>query len=228
LNYNGKAYIEQCLDSVLKSEYRNFEVILVDNASTDGSFELARKKFSSNDKIRFLSNESNLGYAEGINRGLKASSLAAEYIAILAVDTKVDTKWLKNLLLVAEKNEKIGITTSKVLQMDNPDRIDTAGGISDPLCFPYQRGVNASSDGFNEVDEIFYADGTVFLMRKTVAEEVKIMGSFFDPLYFCYYEDIDLCWRVRLRGYRIVLVPSSLVYHKRGGTSSKKEQPFLT
>jgi hypothetical protein len=212
---------------VLKSDYSNFEIILVDNASTDGSFEIARRRYSNNRKVRFLLNKSNLGYAEGNNRGLKASNPNAEYVAVLNIDTKVDPKWLRNLILVVDKNEDVAIATCKMLQMDDPVKIDTAGGLIDPLGFTYMRGVDTKSSRFNKTCDVFYGDGSALLIRKKALKDLEIAESLFDPLYFCYYEELDLCWRVRLRGYRVIFVPSSIIYHKRGGIVSKREEPIL-
>ena len=228
LNYNGMVYVEQCLGTVLKSNYSNFEVILVDNASTDESFRLAKELFSSNEHLKFVSNDSNLGYAEGNNRGVAFCNPMVEYIIFLNIDTKVDPMWIKNLVSTVEKNESVGAAQCKLIQLNNPTKIDSLGGLTDYLGFCYIRASGHGDQIYDHVEEIFYAEGAALLIKAKVARQVKIKKtSVFDPNFFCLHEDLDLCWRVRLQGYKVLFVPSSVVYHARGGTHTKDCSPLL-
>ncbi len=127
LNFNGKKFLNQCLDSVLQSDYRNFEVILVDNASTDGSIELVQKNFHQHSNLRIVTNGTNLGFAEGNNIGARAAT--GKYVVFLNNDTEVDPEWLQELLIVVESDKTVGAAQSKLLLLARAraKTIDSAG-----------------------------------------------------------------------------------------------------
>ena len=209
LNFNGKEFVENCLKTVLDTDYPDFEVITVDNASTDGSIELIEKSFGTDSRVKIVRNKENLGASGGKNVGIKVAK--GKYIALLDNDTKVDPSWLKELVKVMEADPKVGSAQSKLLQMDDPKYFDSAGDFMDYYGFTFCRGMGGEDKGqYDRVEEIFSARSAAMIIRRDVSKEVGM----FDPKFFFGLVDVDLGWRVRLAGYEVVFVPKSIVYHK--------------
>lgn len=221
LNYNGLRYLKgglkECLDSVLSTVYPNLEIIFVDNGSTDGSTDLVRENFKS--KVKIIENKCNLGFSEGFNRGIKSSK--GKYVALLSNDMTVDPNWLKPVIKLMEKEPKIGLAGFKRLIYGTKNGIDGIGG-DFYLCgrarvvglFEIDRGQ------YNTViEDLDYIGGAMVLRRKTLQEV-----GLFDPEYIIFYEDVDLCYRIRKRGYKTVYVPHAIIYH-RGQATLKGMDP---
>jgi GT2 family glycosyltransferase len=208
VNYNNKKFLEKCIGSVFRSNYPNFEVVFVDNASKDGSVDFVKERFGSKSSLTIVQNSENLGFAEGNNAGMRHA--AGKYFVLLNNDTEVDKNWLLELISVMESDQNIAAAQCKLISANVPEILDNAGGFIDRLGFSVERGANEEDQGqYDKEDEIFYAKGAGFAVRRCVLNEI---GSF-DKDYFLYFEETDLCWRIWLRGYRIVFVPKSLVYH---------------
>jgi len=219
LNYNGKSFLGNCLTSVLKTSYPNFEVILVDNGSHDSSVDFVIKKFGENKNLRIVPLSKNNGFAEGNNMGAKYAH--GDYLVFLNNDTVVDANWLKNLVKTMESDPKIGAAQAKILLMDGK-RIDSTGAYVNYCGFVFNRGHGEEDNGqYDQIDEIFYAKGAAMIVRRSLWDEL----DGFDPIFFFYSEERDFCWRLWLRGYKIVFVPSAKVYHKGG--ASVGNQSFL-
>jgi GT2 family glycosyltransferase len=176
LNYNGGRFVEKCLRSVLNTDYPNFEVIFVDNSSTDGSVELVNKLFGDEPRLKVIVNPRNLGFALGNNIGSKHAS--GKYLVFLNNDTVVERGWLNELVKVAESDPKIGIVGCKVITSFKGKAeallVDRFGH-SFPAPFP------------SSVKDVFAVEGAAFLVKRDVWE--KLWG--FDPSYFALCEDID-------------------------------------
>lgn len=205
LNYNGAKFAQRCLDSVLASNYPNFEVIVVDNASTDGSYELIRELFSR--EVKLVRNSRNVGYAEGNNIGFRHSR--GDIIAFLNIDTEVTENWLIELAKALVSTE-IGAAQSALFRLIDRRTIDSLGWTIDALGYGYAIWLEPQKKS-----EPFYGEGSAMAIRKETINEVLMNGVPFDSDYFLYCEDLDLSWRLRLRGYKVSLVPSSVVYHAR-------------
>jgi GT2 family glycosyltransferase len=218
LNYNGRrnlgGILEKCLDSVFETDYPNLEVLFVDNASTDGSIEFVIRKYSVEKNLRIIRNAKNVGFAEGNNVGIKKAK--GEYIALLNNDTIVTSGWLKELIKVIQ-HPQAGAVQSKLLLMDSPDLLDCAGGLLDYYCYHFERGRGEKSAKYTKVDEIFYAKGAAVLFKVEVLEKTYL----FDRDVFMYFDETDLCWRIRLNGYKVFFAPESIIYHASGLTASK-------
>ena len=205
VNYNGKKLLEKCLESLFKIDYNNFEVILVDNNSTDGSMEFVTKNYP---KIIVIKLDSNKGFAEPNNIGTKIAK--GEYLLFLNNDTVTTTNFISEMVKVLEKDEKIAICKSLLLK---PDRnIDSSGDFIDKMGIVYN-----SKTKTDEIKEISSARGACMLIRKKIFD--KLGG--FDEKFFFSFEDVDLGWRSWILGYKVVIVPNSIVYHDAGKTSSK-------
>jgi GT2 family glycosyltransferase len=219
LNYNGKKFLDECLTSIFNTKYENFEVILIDNGSSDGSVEYAKEKFGEKEKLKILALNRNMGFAKGNNEGFKIAK--GEYIIFLNNDVRVEENWLKELIKVMERKPDIGAAQPKILLNDGI-HIDAAGCFIDYMGRVYQRGVFEKDKGqYNSIDEVFYAKGAAIIVRRKALEEVGV----FDPDYFLYYEETDLCWRIWLKGYKVAYIPNSIIYHKGGATVGKKRSP---
>jgi hypothetical protein len=221
LNYNEKKNLDKllkdCLESVLKTDYPNFEVLFVDNASTDDSVKFIKREFGQNQKLRIIRNERNFGFAEGNNIGIRRAK--GEYIALLNNDTKVDPQWLKELVKTVQPPE-IGAAQSKLLRMTSPDVLDCAGGLIDYYGYHFERGRGEKSYKYNKIGEIFYAKGAGMIIKREVLKKTGL----FDPEIFIYFDETDLCWRIWLSGYKVLFAPKSIVYHASGATTSKLQE----
>lgn len=222
LNYNGLKFIKQCLKSVLNTDYANFEVILVDNASQDGSPELAKKLFEDNHKLRIVKNRNNLGFAQGNNIG--AMHAKGNILVFLNIDTEVKPNWLKELVNVMNSNPIIGAAQCKLLIAQNRSKIESIGHYIDYTGIESAKSTlikgQLNNSRYNQSKEIFYARGAAMAVKR----DVFFKAGMFDPAYFMDHEEIDLCWRIRLMGYKIVSAPKSTVYHYGGALVGKREE----
>ncbi len=211
LTFNSIQFIEQCLTTVYGSNYRNFEVILVDNGSSDETVAAAKRISNGKSNFRFFQNERNSGFADGNNIGARLAK--GEYIVFLNADTEVDSKWIGEIVRFFESDSRIGIVQAKLLQLTNRKRIDSVGDYLDY----YGRAISLGGD-WGEIDigqydkprQIFSARGAAMAIRKVLFREL----AGFDRSFFLDYEDIDLCWRARINGATIFYVPTAIVYHR--------------
>ena len=200
VTYNHKKYMKACLASVLANN--PLEVIVVDNGSTDGTVELIEKEFP---QVKLIKSPKNLGYGGGNNLGVKYAK--GKYVVILNPDTKVEKDWLEELLKPLEKGEKL-ITTPKILTYDG-SKINTCGNIDHFTGLTFTRGLNESPGRFNRFEHLSGLSGACFAMRK---EDYLELGGF-DESFFSYMEDAEFSWRAHAKGFRILYVPTSVVYH---------------
>jgi len=191
-------------------------VVLADNGSTDDSIKCVEEKFKGNPKLKIVMNTKNYGFAEGNNQAIKHAT--GQYLIFLNNDAEVEPQWIKELINVMEADPTIGVAQSKILSMDMV-HIQTVGNLLDPVLLTYLAGYDEKDNGqFSKVFEITFASGASFITRRELIEKIGL----FDPKYFFYHDDCDFGWRVRLAGYKIVVVPSSVIYHKGGGTSANR------
>ncbi|MDQ5940828.1 MAG: hypothetical protein QG632_554 [Candidatus Dependentiae bacterium] len=222
-NWNGKRLLGQCLDALSKQTYKDFEIIVVENGSTDGSVEYIEENYP---EVVLLKQKENLGFAGGVNVGLKHSQ--AKYKILLNNDTAVDESWLGALVHTAEKNPNAFAVVSKILEASkrkNPKyyNIDSTGDQYSIWGMPFPRGRGEVDTGqFNKPEQVFAACGGSVLYRATLLEKVGL----FDEDFFAYYEDVDISFRARLMGYDILYEPKSVVYHAIGATSGGGLKPF--
>jgi len=209
LNWNGKEYLPDCLGSLQRQNYKNHRVLVVDNGSEDGSVELLKNGFS---WVELIENRRNLGFSGGSNAGIfYALNKGANYIALLNNDTETHPDWLGELVKTAEMDTQIGVCGSKILFSDHRHLINSTGHAVNRLGFVWDEGI-WERDGrtHNQAKEIIGACGAALFLRAEVLKEAGV----FDEKYFAYYEDADLCLRIRKLGYRVVYVPTAIVYHK--------------
>ena len=205
VNYNGKELLQKCLDSLLKVRYDNFEIILVDNNSTDGTVEFITKNYPS---LIIIKLDSNKGFAEPNNVAAKISK--GKYLLFLNNDTVVTPNFISEMVKVMETDKKIAVCQSLLLKPDGS--VDSSGDFIDHLGVVYN-----SKTKIDEIREVSSARGASMLVRSDIFE--KLDG--FDQKFFITFEDVDLCWRSWILGYRVLIIPTSIVYHE-GGITIKK------
>lgn len=215
VNLNGIGFLKDCLQSIYGQSYSDFEVILVDNGSTDGSVSFVKENFPA---VNILENGGNLGFAKANNQGIKISK--GKYIALLNNDTVVDKDWLKNLVKAAESSpDKVGMWAGKILSLKNPKIIDSVGGLM-ISCDGIAKGrgrLEEDRGQYDREEEVFIPSACAALYRKELLNEVGL----FDEDFFAYCEDTDLGMRARLSGWETVSVPRAIVYHYYSGTTGK-------
>lgn len=216
LNYNAGQLLIDCVESVLKSNYNNYEIIIVDNASKDNSHIKCKEKFS---QVNLIENTENVGYCEGNNIGIRKSK--GEFVVILNPDTIVEPNWLKELILAYKKFGE-GLYQPKFLTTTNHERIMSTGNMIQLFGFGYSRGKGETDNKkFEESQIIGYASGTCLFTSSKLIRELDML----DPFLFAYHDDLDLGWRAALQGIKSYYIPKSIVYHPPEG-SSFKWSPF--
>lgn len=224
VNWNGKTDLHECLNSLFKITYSPIEVIVVDNGSSDGSVELVKRKFPN---VKNVNVGKNLGFAEGNNLGYKKST--GEYVLFLNNDCIVTDDFLDKLVLYLKKNPTVGIVQPTIF-FYRPNTIfhSTINSVGSFLLkngFLYHQdyGKKFIKQKYTKPFEIFSAYGACFLVKREVIEKVGL----FDPDYFAYFEETDLCHRVWLAGYSVMTYPSVHVFHKGAQTSAKLPSAFI-
>jgi GT2 family glycosyltransferase len=217
-NWNGKHFLTECIDSLKEQTFRDFETILVDNGSTDGSAEFAEKRYG--DFIRIIPNKTNIGFTGGNNIGIRAAR--GKYVVLLNNDTWAEPTWLEELNRATHLDPPIGMWASKVCSYYKRNQIEAVGELiyRDGLC--RSRGQFELEQGqYERVEEIFFPPGCGGMYQKAVFEEIGL----FDEDFFAYADDAEIGIRARLAGWRCVLVPKAVLYHKNSG-STGQYSPF--
>lgn len=221
--YNGRKYLPELLESLKKQDYpqKDCEIIAIDDASSDDSSAYIKQNFP---EIKIIQNKKNEGFPSTNNIGIKiALEKNSEYIVLLNQDTVVKPDWLGELVKAAESDKKIAAVQPLILFWDNKEKINSSGNEIHFLGFGISQNFNLDvKDKPKEMKEIFYASGAAVLFKAEVLREV----GFLDKKLF-YMEDLDLGWRIRLYGYKIVNAPESVVYHKYSFSRNKNKYYFL-
>lgn len=219
LNYNGKEFLKDCLDSVLGQSYSDFEVILFDNCSSDGSVEFLKENYNTA-KVKAIVSEKNLGFAGGNNEALKHA--VGDYIVLLNNDTIVEKNWLEELVCAVNIDENVGIAQSLVYTEGIPLKYYEMNGTLNLFGHNVMRFFDISEDG---IGDIFMVTGCSFIIKREVLNSVS--GLFLDE-YFAYAEDSYLSFKIKFAGYRSIHNSKSVVRHLGGATMKKYRSRFVT
>ncbi|MBK6948940.1 MAG: glycosyltransferase family 2 protein [Haliscomenobacter sp.] len=217
LNYNGRAYLEQFLPHLLGSTFPNVQIIVADNCSSDDSLRFLETHYPQISRIQL---KKNYGFAEGYNQALR--QIRADYYILLNSDIEVTSGWIEPVISLMEQDKTIAAAQPKIRSFARKECFEyagAAGGWLDHLGYPFCRGrILATTEEdrgqYDQIQEIFWATGAAFFVRATVFHN---LGGF-DGNYFAHAEEIDLCWRMKRAGYKVVAHPGSVVYHVGGGT----------
>lgn len=226
LNWNGKHHLAQFLPSVTSSVYPNMEIIVGDNASSDGSVSFLETAYPD---IRIIRNKENYGFAGGYNAVL--SQVEADYFILLNSDVEVTPDWIGPVIRMMESDSRIAAAQPKLLSFEYRTQFEyagAAGGFLDVLGYPFCRGrvfdtVEHDLGQYDDDTEVFWATGAALFIKSTCWKE----SGGLDADFFAHMEEIDLCWRLKNRGYRIMYCGRSTVYHLGGGTLNA-ESPYKT
>lgn len=219
LNWNSYQVTLDCLLSLRKMDYRNFEVVLVDNGSVDDS---PVKLLENVPEIRLIRNATNLGFAGGCNVGIRdALHRGTDYLLLLNNDTIVAPDFLSQLVAAAESDEKVGAVSPKILFFDRPDRLNYAGGEHRRWrLFPKVFGLRQLDDGsYDKIREVSFLTGCAFLIKARAVRQIGVL----EEVYFHFYEDIEWSLRVLKAGYKDLYVPSAVVWHKEHYVTNKNQ-----
>ncbi len=217
LNYNGKNFLEKHLPSVLATSYANYKVYVADNASKDDSVAYLKKQYPT---VSIIQLNQNFGFSKGYNLALE--DLDEDYFVLLNSDVEVPTNWLEPLVEMMQKDPTIAAVQPKIRALGKPEYFEyagAAGGWIDSLGYPFARGrifdtVEKDNGQYDNAVEIFWASGCCMMVRGPL---FKGFGGF-DNDFFAHLEEIDLCWRFKRAGYKVMFNPKSTVYHLGGGT----------
>ena len=214
-NYNGLKFMEPCFKALRAQSDQNFELLVVDNGSTDGSV-----KWLEDHQIPSIFLEENTGFSGAVNIGIRES--VTPYVILLNNDTEPQPDYVKEMVKAIERSPKIFSVSSKMIQLYHKDLMDDAGDMYSVLGWAYQRGVGQKSSGYQKACRVFSACAGAAIYRREVFDEI---GGF-DEDHFAYLEDIDVGYRAKICGYENWYCPKAVVYHVGSGTSGSKYNSF--
>jgi hypothetical protein len=224
VSWNGRADLEACLRSLAAQTDRDFETIVVDNASTDGSLEMLESSFP---WVHAIETGNNLGFAEGCNRGIEASQ--SEWVAMLNADTEADTHWIETLRAGARAaRADVGMLQSRLVLRQHRDRTNSTGVLLFANGSAEDRDFDQPLRPDDREEEVFCATAGAALYRREMLDRIALPTGVFDRTFFMYYEDVDLGWRARVAGYGALYLPGAVVAHEFQGSSRKRESRFIS
>ncbi|GAA4310965.1 glycosyltransferase family 2 protein [Mucilaginibacter gynuensis] len=226
LNWNGMKYLQQFLPSVLASTWPNLDIVMGDNASTDGSVAMVKSLYPS---IKIIENADNYGFTGGYNRVLE--QVEADYFILLNSDVEVQPGWIEPVIAMMEADPQVAAAAPKIrsyAQKDSFEHAGAAGGFIDSFGYPFCRGrmfyqIEQDHGQYDQSGEVFWASGASLFIKKHCWDE----AGGFDDRFFAHMEEIDLCWRLKNLGYKIMYCAESTIFHVGGGTLNT-ENPFKT
>lgn len=209
-NWNGEALLPPCLNTLRAQTFRDFETIVVDNASTDGSVPLLQRDYP---EVRVVKNPVNLGFTGGVNVGILAAR--GQVIVLLNTDVEVESEWLAAIDAALAEHPEVGMIACRIMLHDRRDSFHSAGDVMGRDGIPRNRGVWQVDGGqYAQPEEVFGPCGGAAAYRREVLEDVGL----FDERFFMYLEDVDFAWRAQALGYRCLYEPRSVVYHRLSAT----------
>lgn len=222
-NFNGMQYIQTCLESLYGGTTKEIAVIVVDNASTDGSMELVRDRFP---QVKLITNQTNTGFSHAVNQGIRLST--TPYVILLNNDTQVDLSFVHELEKVMDndRRKRLFSASAKLISLYDKEVMDDAGDYYCALGWAFARGKGKSAAYYNKDCDIFAACAGAAIYRRELLEDNQV--GLFDEEHFAYFEDIDLGYRAKIFGYRNRFAANSIVYHAGSATSGSRYNAFKT
>lgn len=218
-NFNGKKYLDGVLKSLARQTYRDFEIILVDNGSTDGSIEYVKEGYP---HVRLIQLPENMGFCKAVNEGIKLSR--ARYVILLNNDTEAHKDFVKELVAAMDRHRKAFSCASRMIRFDDRSLLDDAGNFYCALGWSYARGKDRDIHTYEEEEKIFAACAGAAIYRRSIFHRI----GYFDEEHFAYLEDTDIGYRARIYGYENWYAPKARVYHVGSGTSGSRYNQFKT
>lgn len=211
VNYNGAEFIAETIESIYSQSYTNWELIVVDNNSSDNSIEILKKYAN----VKLIQSKENNGFAKGNNIGIRESK--GELIALLNNDAVAASDWLEKMVSTLENNEELGSCGCKIVSYYEPDLLDSAGLLINVSGLSRARGRNESISSYDSSDYILIPSGCAAIYKKVALDEVGL----FDEDFFCYCEDTDLGFRLQLAGWKCYYVHDAVVHHRYSATAGQ-------
>ena len=216
-NYNGKQYLKTCLDALRTQTSRNFKTILVDNGSQDGSREYVQEQYP---EVKIVALKENTGFCGAVNAGIRVS--ASPYVLLLNNDTQAEPEFVENLTKAVKKRKNCFSVQAKMLQMHDKTRMDDAGNAYCAFGWAFAEGKGRPETEYCTERQIFSCCAGAAIYRREILDKIGL----FDEEHFAYLEDLDICYRARLRGYENWFCPSARVLHVGSGTSGSRYNLF--
>lgn len=216
-NYNGLKFLKPCLASLKIQSEKEYSIIIIDNASRDGSIEFIKENYP---EITLIKNEKNLGFSKAVNQGIAVTR--TPYVILLNNDTVVGKDFVKELVDAIERDPSVFSVSSKMLSYCEQDKIDDAGDMINLFGWSFQRGNAHHEAKYNKTKEVFSACAGAAIYRMDILNRIGV----FDPLHFAYLEDIDLGFRAKRHGYKNMYCPGAVVYHIGSATSGSSLSEF--
>lgn len=211
VNWNRRDLLEQCLQSIAQQSAGDFEVVLVDNGSIDGSLDCLQGLPLPS--VTLIRNSTNLGFAQAVNQGIRRAR--GRLIALVNNDIRLDRRWLEEIQHGFDLQERAGMCAGKILLAQEPGRIDKVGHLLYPDGQNYGRGHREEDRGqYDRVEEVLWPDGAAAIYRTELFQDVGL----FDESFFAYGEDAELGLRARLRGWKCLYIPTAVAYHHHSAT----------
>ena len=236
VTWNSRFFMENCLDSVFNQTYKDFSVLIIDNASTDKTIQFIREKYSSSKNLFILQNVHNLGFASAHNQGFNISQ--SDFILVMNPDIVLQPDFLEKLMAMMKTNRRIGSCSGKLLKMKfgnsetkvkgiKTEIIDSTGLLVKKSGQTLDRGEGEEDKGqYDKDNDVFGLSGACVFYRRNALEDIKIPRNqgyeYFDDDFFAYKEDVDLAWRLNLRNWRNIYIPKAIAYHFRAGAPKSK------
>ncbi|HEY9000590.1 MAG TPA: glycosyltransferase family 2 protein [Mucilaginibacter sp.] len=226
LNWNGLKYLREFLPSVMASTWPNLDIVVGDNGSSDDSVIFLKENFPT---VQIIQNDKNYGFTGGYNRVLE--KVEADYFILLNSDVEVPAGWIEPVIELMESDSLIAAAAPKIrafAQKDHFEHAGAAGGFIDKYGYPFCRGrmfyeIEEDKSQYQQSGEVFWATGAAMFVKK----QYWVAAGGFDERFFAHMEEIDLCWRLKNMGYKVMYCAQSEVYHVGGGTLNT-ENPFKT
>ncbi len=222
VNWNGLPFLAGCLESLKKQTYANIEINIIDNHSGDGSAEWLEKGYPD---FKLIRNQQNEGFSRAHNQAIRIS--CGDYILPLNFDIILSPQFVEEMVKAIEYSPEIGVVSGCLYAVGNgvqKNIIDSTGIVMKGM-FPADRGRNqVDSEQYGNMEYVFGASGAAPLLRRQMLEEIALDGEYFDEDYYIYVEDVDLCWRAQLSGWKALYTPRAIAYHRRGATRENNSE----
>ncbi len=216
-NYNGIGYLKDCLDTLREQTYRDYEVLLVDNGSGDGSLAFAEEHYP---WVKVLPLDRNYGFCGAVNAGIRAAQ--TPYVFLLNNDTKLHPDCIEELMIMMHSHPNCFSCSARMIKMSEPDRLDDAGDYYCALGWAYALGKDRPCAKYLKPRKVFAACGGASMYRRQVFERIGM----FDEAHFAYLEDIDVGYRAQIYGYENWYCPDAIVWHVGSATSGSRYNEF--